>query len=97
MASVRTSTVLASIAAAAVLVLSACGSSGGDAAAGSDRAAAPVTASTAAAASASDSAPANRPTGSVDRLVPVGRHGARMHLTCTGAGDRTVVLVSGFG
>ena len=38
-----------------------------------------------------------RPTGAVDRMVEVPGSGAAMHLTCSGAGDRTVVLIAGFG
>ena len=35
-----------------------------------------------------------RPSGPIDELVPVG--GARLHVRCVGAGDVTVVLISGF-
>ena len=35
-----------------------------------------------------------RPTGTIDELVDVGS--GRMHIRCTGAGDETVVLISGF-
>ncbi|UDY37588.1 alpha/beta fold hydrolase [Dermatobacter hominis] len=38
-----------------------------------------------------------RPTGEIDRLVPVGPGVARMHLTCTGEGSSTVLLLAGFG
>lgn len=38
-----------------------------------------------------------RPTQRVDRLAPVGPDGERMQLTCTGDGDRTVLLLAGFG
>jgi pimeloyl-ACP methyl ester carboxylesterase len=42
------------------------------------------------------SAPA-RPTKPIDRLVAVGDSGARMHLSCSGSGARTVVILPGFG
>ena len=44
---------------------------------------------------AGDTAP--RPRATVDRLVPVGAGGPRLHLRCTGTGSSTVVLVAGFG
>jgi pimeloyl-ACP methyl ester carboxylesterase len=37
-----------------------------------------------------------RPSGTLDELVAVGRAGARLHVRCSGSGDTTVVLISGF-
>ena len=42
-------------------------------------------------------APPERPTADVDDLVAVGSAAARLHLTCSGAGPATVLVLPGFG
>jgi hypothetical protein len=37
-----------------------------------------------------------RPSAPVDELVAVGDGGARLHVRCSGVGDSTVILISGF-
>jgi pimeloyl-ACP methyl ester carboxylesterase len=85
----RSTTLVSTTAIAAALLLASCSS--GPAPAGTSHGD-PVTADEMAAPPAPE-----RPTEAVDRLVPVGAHGARMHLTCTGSGSETVLLISGFG
>ena len=82
---VRTTlTAIVLLASAALAATSCSSSSGGSSARAARRASA--TAST---------TPPARPTAEVDRTVEV--DGARMHITCRGEGDVTVVLVAGFG
>jgi len=83
----RIATIAAPVVLAGALALAGCGSAGSSRAESRPQRTASTT----------TSAPPVRPDEPVDALVPVGADGERMHLTCTGAGDETIVLVSGFG
>lgn len=86
----------AAVGLALAAALASCSSSASTGDAAGDRPGRP--APTAAAERSSTTVPAgSRPTEPVDARFPVGPSGAELHLTCTGSGPSTVVLISGFG